>query len=161
LVIEESDSKGRMLARYAILAVPLLTAACAAMPGYSPPPFKEASKHSKPMESGDVQADGNYEMSADEKAMDCKRIAGSMQITISRLRDPYSRMEPSSGARVAQSTATPVFGGSNIGADRERMNERDRAKLEAYNRELASRNCKQLDIEAELSRAPDQPGKKY
>jgi hypothetical protein len=150
-----------MLPRYAILAAPLLIAACAAVPGYSPPPFKEPSKHAKPLESGAVQADGQYEMSADEKAMDCKRLTGSMQITISRLRDPYSRMEPSAGAWAAQSAATPVFGGSSISADRERVNARERAKLEAYNRELAMRNCKQLDIEAELARAPDPPGKKY
>lgn len=150
-----------MLARYAILAAPLLIAACAAVPGYSPPPFKEPSKHAKPLESGNVQADGQYEMSADEKAMDCKRLTGSMQITISRLRDPMSRMEPSSGARVAQSAATPVFGGSGLTADRERVYARERAKLEAYNRELAMRNCKQMDIEAELARAPDPPGKKY
>lgn len=151
-----------MLPRYAILAAPLLLAACAAaMPGYSPPPFKEPSKHAKPLESGDVRPDGEYEMSADEKAMDCKRLTGSMQITISRMRDPYIRMEPSAGARVAQSTATPVFGGSSVGADRERLNARERAKLEAYNRELATRNCKTLDIEAELSRSPEPPGKRY
>jgi hypothetical protein len=150
-----------MLARYAILAAPLLIAACAAVPGYSPPPFKEPSKHAKPLESGNVQADGHYEMSADEKAMDCKRLTGSMQITISRLRDPMSRMEPSAGARVAQSAATPVLGGSGLTADRERVYARERAKLEAYNRELAMRNCKQMDIEAELARAPDPPGKKY
>ena len=108
-----------------------------------------------------MQADGQYEMSADEKAMDCKRITGSMQIAISRMRDSSGRVEPSASARVAQSAATPVFGGSSIGADRERLFARERAKLEAYNRELATRNCKQLDIEAELARAPDQPGKKY
>jgi hypothetical protein len=151
-----------MLPRYAILAAPLLLAACAAaMPGYSPPPFKEPSKHAKPLESGDVQPDGSYEMSTDEKAMDCKRLTGSMQITISRMRDPYSRAGPSVGARVAQSTATPVLGGSALSADRERLNARERAKLEAYNRELATRNCKTLDIEAELSRSPEPPGKKY
>jgi hypothetical protein len=150
-----------MLVRTAILVAPLLFAACAAVPGYSPPSFKEPSKHSKPLESGEVQADGQYEMSADEKAMDCKRITGSMQISISRMKDTYGRMEPSMGAWAAQSTATPLFGGSSIGANRERVFARERAKLEAYNRELATRNCKTLDIEAELARAPDAPGTRY
>jgi hypothetical protein len=151
-----------MLLRYVILGAPLLLAACAAaVPGYSPPPFKEPSKQAKPLESGEVQADGQYEMSADEKAMDCRRLTGSMQITLSRMRDGYGRVEPSAGARVAQSAATPVLGGSSIGADRGRLFARERAKLEAYNRELAMRNCKQLDIEAELARAPDPPGKRY
>jgi hypothetical protein len=150
-----------MLPRYAILAALLLLAACAAVPGYSPPPFKEPSKHAKPLEGGEVRADGQYEMSADEKAMDCKRLTGSMQITISRMRDTYGRMEPSAGAWAAQSAAAPVFGGSSLSANRERVHVRERAKLEAYNRELAMRNCKTLDIEAELARSPDPPGKKY
>ena len=37
---------------------------------------------------------------------------------------------------------------------------RDRAKLDAYNRNLAARNCKTLDIDAELARAAEGP-KKY
>ncbi len=150
-----------MLARYAILAALLLLAACAAVPGYSPPPFKEPSKHAKPLESGEVQSDGQYEMSADEKAMDCKRLAGSMQIAISRMKDTYGRIEPSTGAWAMQSMATPIFGGSGIGANRRAVYARERAKLDAYNRELASRSCKTLDVEAELARPPDPPGKRY
>ena len=76
-----------MLARILIPAALLVLTACAAaMPGYSPPPFKEKSKMATPLESGDVRSDGNYEMSATEKAMDCKRLTGSMQIVMARLR---------------------------------------------------------------------------
>jgi hypothetical protein len=150
-----------MLARYAILAALLLLAACAAVPGYSPPPFKEPSKKARPLESGDVQPDGQYEMSADEKAMDCKRLTGSMQIAMSRMKDTFGHVEPSTGAWVMQSVATPVFGGSSIGADRRALFARERAKLDAYNRELGARNCKTIDIEAELARPPDSPGKRY
>ena len=114
-----------------------------------------------PLESGDVRSDGNYEMSATEKAMDCKRLTGSMQIVMSRLRDSYVRMEPSAVAAGAQKVATPVFGGSALAADRQAVYARERAKLEAYNAELAAKGCKTLDIEAELARAPDPPGKKY
>jgi hypothetical protein len=38
---------------------------------------------------------------------------------------------------------------------------RELAKLDAYNAELAAKNCKPLDITAELARPPDQPGKRY
>jgi len=55
---------------------------------------------------------------------------------------------------VAQSIA-PVFGGSSLGSDRDAVYARERAKLEAYNDELAARNCKTLDIEAELARPAD------
>ena len=139
---------------------PCCSPACAAVPGYTPPPFKETSKHGKPLESGDVQADGQYEMSADEKAMDCKRLTGSMQIAISRLRDRSGRVEPSASAREHSRRRRPCSA-APASARIEGVYARERAKLEAYNRELAARNCKTLDIEAELARAPDQPGKKY
>ena len=151
-----------MLARFLIPTVFLVLTACAAaMPGYSPPPFKEKSKVATPLESGDVRSDGNYEMSATEKAMDCKRLTGSMQIVMARLRDPYVRMEPSAVASGAQKTVAPVYGGSALTADRQAVYARERAKLEAYNAELAAKGCATLDIDAELARAPDPPGKKY
>ena len=150
-----------MLVRLVIPATLLLLAACAAVPGYSPPPFKEKSKNFTPMESGDVKSDGLYEMSATEKQMDCKRLTGSMQITISRLKDAYGRAEPSKGAWAAQTAIAPVVGSTSVGADRRALYARERAKIDAYNRELAARNCKTLDIEAELARPPETFGKKY
>jgi hypothetical protein len=45
-------------------------------------------------------------------------------------------------------------------ADREADHARERAKIEAYNRHLASKNCRTIDIEAELARPPEGP-KRY
>ena len=57
-----------MILRAAILCTFALLAACAAaIPGYTPPPFKE-SKLVKPMRAGDMDADGVYHMSNQEKA---------------------------------------------------------------------------------------------
>jgi len=152
-----------MLRRLSLLAVlPLLTS-CAAVPGYTPPPLEgshEKSKFAKAMESGDVGPEGRYEMSAAEKAMDCKRLTGSIEITISRLRDPLVRQEPSAVSSAAQKLSTPLYGGSNKGGDRQAIFARERAKLEAYNAELAAKGCKTVDIEAELARPPEPP-KKY
>jgi hypothetical protein len=151
-----------MLARLIVPAALLALSACAAaVPGYTPPPFKEKNKMAASLEGGEMRTDGLYEMSAAEKAMDCKRLTGSMQIVIARLRDPYVRMEPSAAAAGSQKTVTPVFGGSALSADRDAVYARERAKLDAYNAELGAKNCKTLDIEAELARAPDPPGKKY
>ena len=151
-----------MLLRFTLPAVLLLLTACAAaVPGYTPGSFGGKSKMNTPLESGDVNADGRYEMSETEKAMDCKRLTGSMQISMSRLKDSYVRMEPSAAASVAQKMATPVVGGSALTADRAAVYARERAKLDAYNRELEAKGCKPLDIEAELARPPDPPGKKY
>jgi hypothetical protein len=156
---QESDSLA-MMTRLPLFAVVLMLAACAAaIPGYSPPPLTEnTNKFAKPMESGDVGSDGRYHMSDSERAMDCKRLLGSMQIILARLKDAYGRQSPSAMSSTAQSIA-PVFGGSSLGSDREAVYARERARLEAYNGELAARNCKTLDIEAELARPADTPTK--
>jgi hypothetical protein len=54
-----------------------------------------------------------------------------------------------------------MFGGSAAGADRQAVYARERAKLDAYNDELAAKGCRPLDIEAELARTPDPPGTRY
>jgi hypothetical protein len=152
-----------MPSRLAALAALLLLAACAAVPGYTPPPLEgtgSKSSFGKPLESGDVGANGRYEMSATEKEMDCKRLTGSIQITISRLRDPLGRKEPSAMSATAQKMATPLYGSSARTADRQGVYARERAKIEAYNAELAAKGCRTVDIEAELARAPEGP-KRY
>src|SRR5215471_12661597 len=91
-----------MLARLCLLAAVAWLAACAAaLPGYSPPSFKEPNKYAVPLESGDIGSDGRYAMSATEKAMDCKRLTGSMLITIARLKDAQTR---NVGSQFASST---------------------------------------------------------
>ena len=64
-------------------------------------------------------------------------------------------------ASTAQTWGAPLFGGSGKGADRQAVYARERAKLDAYNDELGAKGCKTLDIDAELARAPDAPGKRY
>jgi len=154
----------RMLARLSALAVLLLLAGCAAaVPGYSPPPLTESkNQYLQPLESGSIGPDGRYHMSETEMAMDCKRITGSMQIAISRLRDSYVRAEPSALSSATQSAVQPMLGGSTMGPDRRAVYARERAKLDAYNRELAARSCNTLDIDAELARPAEPLGaKKY
>jgi hypothetical protein len=152
-----------MLSRLSVLAALLLLASCAAVPGYTPPPLEGSHSKSKfgtPLESGDVGTEGRYEMSAAEKAMDCKRLTGSIQIGITRLRDPLGRQEPSAVSSTAQKLSSPLYGSSPKTADRQGVYTRERAKLEAYNEELAAKGCKTIDIEAELARPPEGP-KKY
>lgn len=152
-----------MLLRFSALAalLLLLTACAAAVPGYTPPSFKGKSKHSTAMESGNVGEDRRYRMSEQEKAMDCKRMTGSMQITIARLRDVYYRTSPSGIASAGHKVVPYIAGGSTVGSDREAEYARERAKLDAYNEHLRSKDCKTLDIEAEFKRAPEPMDKKY
>jgi hypothetical protein len=144
-----------MLARALMLCTPLLLAACAAaMPGYTPPSFKE-SKAFKPKESGDMDAEGTYHMSSQEKGTDCKHLKGSMMVTINRLRHRAREVGTSSLAVGANKLATPFLGGSGKGLDRDAEYQRDLARLEAYNRHLADKGCSTVDIQAELKRPPD------
>jgi hypothetical protein len=53
-----------------------------------------------------------------------------------------------------------VFGGSASSADRQGVYARERAKLDAYNRELGAKGCPMIDIDAELARPAEGP-KKY
>ena len=130
------------------------------MPGYSPPPLDGKKPRFAALESGDIGPDGRYHMSQTEKTMDCRRLTGSMQITMSRLKDAHVRAAPSAVATTTQKMTAPVLGGSTVGADREVVYGRERAKLDAYNRELAAKGCKTLDIKAELAR-PSEAGKRY
>jgi hypothetical protein len=116
-------------------------------------------KLGKALSSGEVK-DGRYELSQDEMAMDCRRMTGSMKITINRLRDAATRKGGSAMAETAHSIAPLITQGSTASADRQGSLARERAKLDAYNRHLASRNCKTLDIDAELARAQE-PLRKY
>lgn len=149
-----------MLARLLLCAALLALAACgAALPGYTPAPFKGKGKI-EAMKSGDVDAGGAYQMSEQEKATDCKRLTGSMMITISRLKQRDGEVGTSSVAATANKAVVPFLGGSGKGLDRDAEYARDRARLAAYNQHLAAKGCPTVDIEAELARPPD-AGKKY
>jgi len=152
-----------MPVRYALPAAALLLGACAAaLPGYTPPPLKErkTTKLIGPT-SGEMTGEGTYELSELDKGRDCKRTLGSMQIILARLKDPAFRVEPSAVSSTIQSGSAAIAGGSARGADRQAEYARERARLEAYNRLLASKNCKTMDIDAELAKPPEQGAKRY
>ena len=144
-----------MPARALICCTFLMLAACAAaLPGYTPPPFKE-NKVVQPMKSGDMDAEGVYHMSGQEKSTDCRHLRGSMLVTISRLRQKDIEARPSALAAGANKTVAPILGNSARGLDRDTEYARDRARLTAYNEHLASKGCATIDIDAELVRPPE------
>jgi len=142
-----------MILRAAIFTALTLLAACAAaVPGYTPPSFKE-NKVVEPLKAGDMDTDGTYNMSNQEKATDCQHLRGAIMVTITRLRHRQKDVATSPFAVGANSAATTVFGGSGRGLDRDAEFRRDRARIEAYNRHLASKGCPTVDIAAELARS--------
>jgi hypothetical protein len=130
-----------MSLRPTVLALALLTAT--ALPA--------AAKDQKPLfKSGTVDASGVYNLSPDELALDCRKLAGSIQIRIMQLRTADSAPKTSEIGRQAQATVAPIVGASSRGADPDADKRADRAVLEAYNRQLAAKGCRTYDLVKEL-----------
>lgn len=91
-----------------------------------------------------------YQLSQEELGLDCKKMTGRMQIRILQVRDVSLRSNTSAASRTIQQTVTPVLGGTSHGADPVRDQSRDRAWLEAMNKQLAAKKCAVFDLESEL-----------
>jgi len=116
-----------------------------ALPGGTPTARKVA-----PDTSGAYEA-GAYRLSADELALDCKKLAGRMQVRILQIRDTDTRQPTTALSQGLQSAVTPVFGDATYGASTQGDLARDRAVLEAYNAQLKAKGCGTFDLDAELA----------
>lgn len=94
-------------------------------------------------------AAGGYALTDEEKGLDCRRLTGRMKIRIIQIRDYHARAKTSELSRTLQAAQTN-FGASATGSDPDGEYARDRAMLEAYNKQLAAKNCATLDLAAEL-----------
>lgn len=101
-----------------------------------------------------------YELTKEEKALDCRRLTGRMKVRAAVMRSQAGAAKPSAVASVGQTAATTVFGGTRRSADPDADYRVDRARLEAYNRRLAELKCPTLDIDAELKGKPSPPAAK-
>ncbi len=95
-----------------------------------------------------------YELTAEEKALNCKQLTGRMQVRILQSRDLIQRNDSSALGRGMQSAVTPIFGGATQGADPAADAARDRAVLEALNKQLAAKKCPTYDLDAEMRPRP-------
>ena len=98
--------------------------------------------------TGALQGSG-YQLSEEELKFDCKKLTGTMQIRILQMRDYDPSKKTSTVARSLQSLTTPIFGGTKEGVDPDGQYLKDRAMLEAYNRQLGATQCKTFDLDAE------------
>lgn len=96
-------------------------------------------------------------LSPGEREMNCKRMAGRMQVRILELRGAGVSRTGSDFAQTMQSTAQPIFGGTRRGADTAGDNARDIAKLREMNTILKSRGCPHYDLDAELAKDAKAP----
>lgn len=136
-----------------VLLTAALACGCAGAPAEPPPSLVS----DPPPLANDAAAFSDYQLSEEEKKYDCKKLTGKMQVRILQIRGFDTRAKASTLARTTQSVTTPIFGGTKEGMDPDGQYRKDRAMLEAYNRELANKKCKTFDVEAELKRIDGTP----
>ena len=137
-----------------------LILAAAATPAAAEPPV--ASKklslskalRQKPTETGSLDANGAYQLGPAELKFDCKKLTGRIQLRLLSLRDAAAVESSSTAARAIHGAAGAALGGSIARADPDAERRRDRAMLEAYNKQLAAKGCKTFELEAELRKPP-------
>ena len=126
-----------------------LCAACAAGPETTTSGKGSALDRVKPFESGAVNPAGVYVPSPAERALDCKKLTGSMRIIITRQQDARNRPQPSMPAAAAQSVVSAMRGQPSP-LDMNAEHVRERGRLTAYNALLAEKKCSTLDLAKEL-----------
>lgn len=131
--------------------VPVTTGANPPAPGAAPPAAPVVQTVSQ------LPAPGAYQLTEEERGLGCKRLTGRMAVRIVQIRDYQSRSHASGLARSIQASVKPMFGGPGQGADPAATYAHDRAKLEAYNQELARRQCPNFDLDAELAPGAKDP----
>jgi hypothetical protein len=131
-----------------VLMAAALACGCASTPSEQPPSLISDAALNGSASSGGSEA--AYQLSPQELGYSCKKLTGVMQVRILQVRQYDATKNPSMAARGVQSIATPIFGGTTVGSDPEGQHRRDLAMLEAYNRQLAAKNCKTFDLAAEL-----------
>lgn len=115
--------------------------------------IKKEAKPPKPIE----QPVPGSVLTASEIALDCKKMAGRMQVRILEHRGGGPSRGSSSIAQGLQSAVVPMFGGSQRGADAATDRADDIAKIKAMNAILISKNCPHYDIDAELAKDAKAP----
>jgi len=100
--------------------------------------------------TGSIGNSGAYILSAQEQALDCKKLTGRTQLLILQARSRAGARPTSFASRTIHS-ATAAAGittrrGVNPAADQRG----DRARLYAYNAHLKVKNCASFDLDKEL-----------
>ncbi len=128
----------------------LLGGCAAAMPGYVPPSAKRDKMLAAAPKGGGIDGQGVYQLSEQEQKLDCKGLTGSVVVKILQMREAGDRKAPSAVAAAAQQLARPLKGNSTYGQDVEADYAAQRARLDALNRQLAAKDCRTFDLDAEL-----------
>jgi hypothetical protein len=128
-----------------MLAV-LITGGCSATP--SPESATLAAGQTPSGAAGGTA--GAYQLTAEETALDCKKLTGRMQVRILQARDYQNQPKTTAASQVMQQAVSTAGGGVTHGMDPAGDHAKDRAQLDAYNQRLASLNCKTFNLDEDL-----------
>jgi hypothetical protein len=95
-------------------------------------------------------------MSAEEKALDCRRLTGRIQVRLLALRGEAFKVQPSAAAQSMRS-ATSAALGTDTAKNAAVRTATDRPVLEAYNARLVELGCPSFDLSKELEARPSAP----
>ena len=89
-------------------------------------------------------------MNDEEKALDCKKLTGRMQVRILQARDYEVRNQTTAASQAVQKAAVMAGSSATQGLDPSADHAKDRAQIEAYNQRLAELKCKTFNLDDEL-----------
>lgn len=95
--------------------------------------------------SANVNPDPGYKLSPEEAELNCKRLAGKVQIRLLEFRSGLKPEESSAFARAIAST-NALVDGTTAELSVAETHKKDVAQLYAFNKQLADKNCKSFDI---------------
>lgn len=128
-------------ARAALMLAGVLAGGCSAAP---PPESATLAAGQSPSSTA------GYQLTEEEKALDCKKLTGRMQVRILQARDFSTQQKTSAASQVLQQAVVATGGTAKHGMDPNADHASDRAQLEAYNQRLAALNCKTFNLEEDL-----------
>lgn len=126
--------------------IPLMFFAAAVLPGCA----------GTPGDSATLLATGDYTLTAEEKALDCRRLTGRIQVRLLALRGEEYKVQPSSTAQSMRS-ATSAALGTDTDKNATARAATNRPILDAYNKRLVELGCPSFDIAKELQARPSAP----
>ena len=91
-----------------------------------------------------------YNLNDEEKALDCKKLTGRMQVRILQARDYEVRNQTTAASQAVQKAAVMAGSSATQGLDPSADHAKDRAQIEAYNQRLAELKCKTFNLDDEL-----------
>lgn len=101
-------------------------------------------------------AGSSYTLTDEEKALDCRRLTGRLQVRLLALRGEEYKVQPSEAAQSMRS-ATSAALGTTTAKNAAARAANDRPVLDAYNKRLAELGCPSFDIGKELEARPSAP----